>query len=113
MAIITVEGLGQVEIAGDTPTPQETDAIRKALDSLSASESHQLKQLFTVNLEDNIQKIETVKAFFVKSGSAKATQQEIESYTNKAFSVLETLNISEDKKMLLKDFGNSLMTRKV
>ena len=37
MAIITVEGLGQVEIAGDTPTPQETDAIRKALDSLGTS----------------------------------------------------------------------------
>ena len=37
MAIITVEGLGQVEIAGDTPTPQENDAIRKALDSLGTS----------------------------------------------------------------------------
>jgi len=69
--------------------------------------------LFTVSLEDNIEKIETVKAFFVQSGSAEATQKEIENYTNKAFMVLKTLNISEDKKELLKAFGNSLMTRKV
>ena len=37
MAIIKVEGLGQVEIAGETPTEEETQGIKKALDSLAGS----------------------------------------------------------------------------
>ncbi|TDJ07237.1 MAG: polyprenyl synthetase family protein, partial [Deltaproteobacteria bacterium] len=43
--------------------------------------------------------------------SAEATKNAIEYYTNKAFSVLETLNISEDKKNVLKQFGTQLMNR--
>ena len=35
MAIIEVEGLGKVEIAGETPTEQESIGIKKALDALS------------------------------------------------------------------------------
>ena len=41
------------------------------------------------------------------------TQKEIQNYTTKAFECLENLSISEDKKQLLKTFGNQLMTRKV
>ncbi|AUC82644.1 polyprenyl synthetase family protein [Lacinutrix sp. Bg11-31] len=101
------------QVGGDIIENKKTYLYLKALAFLNASEARQLEQLFTVSLEDNFEKIETVKQFFVKSGSAEATQKEIENYTNKAFTVLETLNISEDKKALLKDFGNSLMTRKV
>ena len=101
------------QVGGDIIENKKTFLYLKALDFLSASESNQLEQLFTVNLEDNFEKIETVKQFFVKSGSAEATQNEIKSYTNKAFMVLETLNITEDKKATLKEFGSNLMTRKV
>ena len=38
MATITVEGLGQVEIAGETPNAQEIEAISKALETSSYSE---------------------------------------------------------------------------
>ncbi|WP_055435985.1 polyprenyl synthetase family protein [Lacinutrix algicola] len=101
------------QVGGDIIENKKTFLYLKALAFLDASEARQLEQLFTVNLEDNFEKIETVKQFFVSSGSAEATQKEIENYTNKAFLVLETLNISEEKKELLKAFGNSLMTRKV
>ncbi|WP_299249479.1 polyprenyl synthetase family protein [uncultured Lacinutrix sp.] len=101
------------QVGGDIIENKKTYLYLKALAFLDASEARQLEQLFTVNLEDNFEKIETVKQFFVSSGSAEATQKEIENYTNKAFLVLETLNISEEKKELLKAFGNSLMTRKV
>jgi len=60
-----------------------------------------------------MEKIAIVKEIFEESGAANATQQEIESYTNKAFSILETIDISEDKKVVLKIFGESLMTRNV
>ena len=101
------------QVGGDIIENKKTYLYLKALDFLNASESNQLEQLFSVSLEDNVEKINTVKQFFVKSGSAEATQKEIESYTTKAFTVLETLNISEDKKEILKAFGSSLMTRKV
>ena len=54
-----------------------------------------------------------VKRIFNTSGASKVTKQEIKNYTNKAFSVLESLNISEEKKQLLKAFGNQLMNRTV
>ncbi|WP_055446974.1 polyprenyl synthetase family protein [Lacinutrix mariniflava] len=101
------------QVGGDIIENKKTYLYLKALDFLNASESNQLEQLFSVSLEDNVEKINTVKQFFVKSGSAEATQKEIESYTTKAFTVLEALNISEDKKEILKAFGSSLMTRKV
>jgi len=101
------------QVGGDIIENKKTYLYLKALDFLKASEKQQLEQLFTVNLEDNFEKIKTVKQFFITSGSSEATQKEIENYTNKAFLVLETLAISEEKKLLLKDFGNALMTRKV
>ena len=41
MAIITVEGLGEVEIAGDSPNAQEIEAIKQALDFNTTSTSDQ------------------------------------------------------------------------
>lgn len=101
------------QVGGDIIENKKTYLYLKAIQFLEPSDKALLQQLFTVNLEDNVEKIETVKQFFLSSGSAEETQKKIESYTNKAFSVLETLSISEEKKSLLKQFGNTLMTRKV
>ena len=101
------------QVGGDIIENKKTYLYLKALEFLNTNEKRQLEQLFSVQLEDNTDKIETVKQFFVESGSAKATQDAIEDYTNKAFSVLENLTVSDDKKELLKQFGMGLMTRKV
>jgi geranylgeranyl diphosphate synthase type II len=101
------------QVGGDIIENKKTFLYLKATALLSAQESNQLQQLFSVNLEDNKEKIATVKQFFIASGSAKATQIEIENYTKKAFLVLETLSIPEAKKTQLQQFGNALMTRNV
>lgn len=101
------------QVGGDIIENKKTYLYLKANAFLSASESIQLQQLYSVNLEDNEEKINTVKAFFVSSGSAETTKKEIANYTSKAFSVLEALSISDEKKTLLQQFGNTLMTRKV
>ena len=72
-----------------------------------------MSQLFASDPEDVNTKIEIAKQFFMSSGSAEATKEAIEDYTLKAFTVLQALNISEDKKQLLKTFGNNLMNRTV
>ena len=101
------------QVGGDIIENKKTYLYLKALEFLNKSESKQLEQLFSVQLDDNSDKIETVKQFFVNSGSSQATQEAIKMYTEKAFTVLRSLSISEDKKELLREFGMGLMTRKV
>ena len=101
------------QVGGDIIENKKTYLYLKALEFSSEDDQLQLKQLFSINTNESKDKIQTVKQIFVNSGSANATKKAIENYTVKAFSVLLHLNISEDKKNLLKTFGNSLMNRTV
>lgn len=100
-------------VGGDIVENKKTYLYLKALEFSSDEDKLQLKRLFEISPQDSSDKIETVKQLFLSSGSAKATQREIESYTNKAYSVLNLINISEENKNLLRQFGNMLMTRNV
>ncbi|TNJ44338.1 polyprenyl synthetase family protein [Tamlana fucoidanivorans] len=101
------------QVGGDIIENKKTYLFIKALEFSNASDKAELAQLFSTNPEDVQAKIQKAKHYFVESGAAKATKAAIQKYTNKAFSVLETLDISNDKKELLKAFGNSLMNRTV
>jgi geranylgeranyl diphosphate synthase type II len=101
------------QIGGDIIENKKTYLYLKALEFSSDVNKQELQNLFSISPNDNGDKIETVKHIFASSGALVATQQEIEHYTNKAFLVLESLNISEDRKEVLKQFGESLMTRSV
>jgi len=68
-------------------------------------------QLFSTQLDNNSEKIEVVKAIFNSTGASHATQIAIQDYTSKAFETLEKIDISQDKKELLKGFGENLMNR--
>tara|TARA_R110002050_G_scaffold57866_6_gene130207 strand:- start:9269 stop:10243 length:975 start_codon:yes stop_codon:yes gene_type:complete len=101
------------QVGGDIIENKKTYLYIKALEFSNESDKVELKQLFSSNPEDISTKIEVAKQYFVSSGSAQATKIAIEDYTQKAFTVLESLNISDEKKELLKAFGNSLMNRTV
>ncbi len=101
------------QVGGDIIENKKTYLYLKALEFSNETDQADLSKLFSSNPEDISTKIETAKQFFESSGSAEATKIAIEDYTNKAFDVLNSLNISEEKKQLLKDFGNSLMNRTV
>ncbi|MEL0455596.1 polyprenyl synthetase family protein [Flavobacteriaceae bacterium SZ-1-7] len=101
------------QVGGDIIENKKTYLYLKALEFLNETDEAELRQLFLSNPEDIATKIEMAKQFFVSSGSAEATKIAIEEYTNRAFMILESLNISEDKKELLKAFGNNLMNRTV
>ncbi|MDG5490796.1 polyprenyl synthetase family protein [Psychroserpens sp. SPM9] len=101
------------QVGGDIIENKKTYLYLKALEFSEASDQRQLEHLYGVNPTDASDKIETVKQLFVSSGSAAATKKAIEDYTQKAFSVLETLKISEANKAILKTFGNNLMNRSV
>jgi geranylgeranyl diphosphate synthase type II len=54
-----------------------------------------------------------VKQIFNQTGADAATQQAIQDFTMKAFQTLDAMNISDDKKAVLRAFGNKLMSRNV
>ena len=101
------------QVGGDIIENKKTYLYLKCLEFSSQDDKRQLEHLYSVNPSDPSEKIETVKQFFISSGSSEATKKEIENYTKKAFSVLESIKISEDNKNALKVFGNGLMTRNV
>ncbi len=101
------------QIGGDIIENKKTFLFIKALKFSKADDRNRLKHLYSINPTDTREKIQTVKQIFISSGSAEANKLEIKAYTQKAFSVLETLHISEEKKLILKQFGKQLMNRSV
>ena len=99
------------QIGGDIIENKKTYLYLKALEFSSEKDKESLFQLFNSKPNDPTQKIEFVKNLFETCGAKKATQQEIENYTNKAFEVLGALNLKEEKKDVLKSFGMNLMKR--
>ena len=100
------------KIGGDILENKKTYLYLKAIEFLSEDKKNQLLELYANN-NSSEDKIKTTKALFKESGSVDYTVKEIKKYTNSAFEILESLNISAEKKKLLYEFGNSLMDRKI
>ncbi len=107
-----IETFGK-QVGGDIIGNKKTYLYIKALEFSSGEDKNRLQHLFNTSPKNSDEKIQIVKRIFEDSGAAKATQNEILNYTNKAFMVLETMSISKEKKALLKTFGETLMKRNV
>lgn len=101
------------QVGGDIIANKKTFLYLMAIGQGSSQQSEELEHLFSINPKDPIDKISTVREIFLTSGAAEATRDEIEKYSNHAFSLLEIINISEEKREMLREFGNSLMQRNV
>lgn len=101
------------QVGGDIIENKKTYLYLKALEFSKVEEKEQLLHLFSIHPSDNTDKIQSVKQIFTQTGADAATQQAIQDFTLKAFQTLDTMNISEDKKAILKAFGNKLMSRNV
>ncbi|TDD76457.1 polyprenyl synthetase family protein [Flavobacterium caseinilyticum] len=101
------------QVGGDIIENKKTYLYLKAVAFSNEEEAKELKSLFSIQPEDNTDKIERVKALFNSSGASEATQNAIQDFTFKAFQTLDKMNISLDKKEMLKAFGENLMGRKV
>lgn len=101
------------KIGGDIIENKKTFLYLKTLEHLNKEDKQQLLNLYSIAPPDPEGKINAVKDFMITGKADKLTLNEIEKYTLKAFSVLETLSISEEKKNILKSLGESLMGRMV
>lgn len=101
------------QVGGDIIENKKTYLYLKAIEFASSEEREQLTKFFSSSLEDNTDKIQKVKELFNTTGASKATQKAIQEYTLKAFATLDKMDVSIDKKELLKTFGEKLMNRNV
>lgn len=101
------------QLGGDIIENKKTYLYLKALELSSDKSKKELMHLFSFSSSDSKDKINRVKQIFISSKSDKETKKQIENYTSKALSILNTISISEDKKEILKQFGTQLMNRNV
>ena len=101
------------QVGGDIIENKKTFLYLTTLSMSEREEAQQLEHLYSISPKDATGKIEAVKTLFETSGAAELTKQEIVKYTERAFAVLEALQIPGEKKELLRKFGSSLMEREV
>jgi geranylgeranyl diphosphate synthase type II len=101
------------QVGGDIIENKKTYLYLKALEFASNDQAKKLVDLFSIHPQDSFDKIEAVKEIFVASGAAQETKNAIQDFTFKAFDTLKNISIDNDKKEMLRAFGENLMGRKV
>jgi len=101
------------QVGGDIIENKKTYLYLKAMEFANGIDRQELADLFSIQMEENGAKINQVKEIFVNSGASAATKKAIAAYTFKAFDTLDKMNIDEQKKQILRSFGENLMGRKV
>lgn len=99
------------QVGGDIIENKKTYLYLKALELGKDDQKKQLNHIFSVKLEDSTEKISAVKELFEDTGAKDITRSAIREYTQQAFDMLDTLSLDQEKKELLKSFGDSLMNR--
>lgn len=101
------------QVGGDIIANKKTYLFIKAMQEGTQSNRKQLKDLYSIQPLETVAKVNAVKTIFSESGAATATQEAIRNYTEKAFSILENLELPQEKKNVLRAFGENLMRRTV
>lgn len=101
------------QVGGDIIANKKTFLYLTALEKSDTANAETLQHLYSVSPSDTEAKIRIVKGIFEDSGAAAETINEIEKYTHEATSVLDQIDLSEEKKSKLREFGKYLMNRTV
>jgi len=101
------------QVGGDIIENKKTYLYLKTVEFAKPAEREELLHLYSIQPQDNAEKIASVKEIFIQTGAATATQKAIEAFTLKSFETLEKMEISDEKKKALQTFGKALMNRSV
>ncbi len=99
------------QVGGDIIENKKTILFLSAMKQGNPIQKKELLDLYSIQPENISDKVDAIKDIFKATGAVEQSKSLIEFYTKEAFDVLEKLKISEDKKTLLKKFGESLMKR--
>lgn len=101
------------QIGGDIIENKKTYLYLKALEVADEEHRNKLAYFYRQKLKDNSFKIPEVTRIFKMNNIPLLMKEEIANYTEKAFDTLSKMDISEENKQNLKDFGLWLMNRTV
>tara|TARA_R110002124_G_scaffold171959_1_gene339631 strand:+ start:213 stop:1184 length:972 start_codon:yes stop_codon:yes gene_type:complete len=101
------------QVGGDIIENKKTYLYLKALELASSEDKKILNNFYQSKLKDSNEKITLVKKVFDRYQIPTYMKAQITNYSQKAFVVLEDINISEGAKKGLLEFGKALMTRNV
>lgn len=96
-------------IGGDIDENKKTYLYLKAIEVADEKDKAQL--IYMYNTESTTTKVEKVTSIFKFYKVDALIRNEIALYTQKAFSYLDELDISFEKRQVLENFGKSLMSR--
>lgn len=99
------------QVGGDIIENKKTFLYLKSLELSTSEQLRELEHLFSIQPRNTADKVNIIKHIFLESGAAELAKKEIENYTRRAFQKLENLEITDDKKALLRQFGENLMQR--
>ncbi|NNJ89947.1 MAG: polyprenyl synthetase family protein, partial [Eudoraea sp.] len=101
------------QVGGDIIENKKTYLYLKSIEMTDKIQSRELKDLFSIQPDKTDKKVKRVKEIYEQSGASEETKNAIAGYTQKAFSHLETLAVSDKNKAVLRQFGKALMGRNV
>ena len=101
------------KIGGDILQNKKTLLYLKALEKSTPEQKQELLTLYSTEPKSEEEKIARVTELFIATESHTFLRAQVEAYTLKAFAILDTLDVPEEKKNILKEFGSSLMNRTI
>jgi geranylgeranyl diphosphate synthase type II len=101
------------QVGGDILEHKKTYLYLKTMELGDADTQKRFLGLMSDTALEPAQKVAEVKKLYTKSGAQQATSKAVEQFTNKAFKVLETIDLPEECKAVFRKFGEQLMQRKV
>ena len=101
------------QVGGDIIENKKTFLYLKALEIAKEGDKQKLFSYYNQKLENNQTKISDVKNIFEMNEIPALIKKQIQKYTEKAFHTLSEMNITEENKVGLKNFGLWLMNRSV
>jgi geranylgeranyl diphosphate synthase type II len=101
------------QIGGDIIENKKTYLYLKSLEVADEVDRGKLQFFYNQKLKDNSIKITEVTRIFEVNDIPDLIKEQIKNYTDEAFRTLSAMNISEENKQSLKNFGLWLMNRSV
>ena len=98
------------QIGGDIVANKKTYLLLSALEKATGDTKKQLQKLLNEKVESEV-KIKEVTAIYNQLGIPEVIKQKLDEYQNKAIKALNAVNVSSDKKELLKNISLQLLNR--
>ena len=99
------------KVGGDIVQNKKTFLVLKTLEVANESSSQQLMQLMSTETTDETEKINVVTTIFNENNIREVSEQLMEKYLDKAFHHLNQVQVSEERKSILRKLSNDLMGR--